>query len=291
MTFQNDVNAYDWINRHKGVIPPIMGRQFGRVPDELADVISGLSGYGVSRGVLRDFLGKLPPTGPTGDRPARREWGIEWSIIGLSAALDCHILGYKGEKKGEYIHQVIPVPGREDSRSNEGANLFEAHMEAPHLPDPPDLVMLVCLKNTERGPTTLWPMEVLLSQLDEREMDIAFQPRFLVEMGESWGVRSWFEHSILERNDYGALKLRLDLTSMKGKDEEAQRILDKLFAFCVTPDGVLRNCVSVVLEPGDVMLFDNRKNCHGRAPIPHVGLDAGDRRWLQRVYLRRRFPV
>ncbi|CAO3432991.1 TauD/TfdA family dioxygenase [Azospirillum doebereinerae] len=285
------VNAYDWINRRKGIIPPIMGKQFKDLPDELADVISGLSDYGIARGILRDHVRNLPPTGPTGDRPVREEWAVEWATIRLSAALDCDILGYPGEKKGEYLHQVIPVHGREESRSNEGANLFEAHMEAPHLPDPPDLVMLVCLRNTERGPTTLWPMDVLLSQLDEREMSVAFQPRFLVEMGESWGERSWFEHPVLDRNEFGELKLRLDLTSMKGKDEEAQRILDKLFAFCVTPDGVLRNCVSVVLEPGDALLFDNRKNCHGRAPIPQIGLAAGDRRWLQRVYLRRKSPV
>jgi hypothetical protein len=197
------------------------------------------------------------------------------------------VLGYAGEKKGEYIHQVIPVSGREDSRSNEGANLFEAHMEAPHLDEPPDMIMITYLKNAERGPTVLWPMKSLLAQMNEHEIKLAFERRFLVEMGESWGTRDWIEHQMLERDETGDIKLRLDLTSMKGKDAEAQCLLDKLLAFVVTPDGVLQNCVSLVMNPGDVLLFDNRKNCHGRAPIPQVGVAWADRRWLQRVYLRR----
>ncbi|MFZ6771668.1 TauD/TfdA family dioxygenase [Undibacterium sp. SXout7W] len=280
------LNAYEWIQRRQGKIPSIFGRT--QVPPlALAQVVAGISGYGIVRGIMKEFLSTLPPTGASGDRPERSEWGLEWAILRLASSIGCDILGYPGEKKGEYIHQVIPVAGREESRSNEGANLFEAHMEAPHLPEPPDLIMITYLKNEEKGPTAIWPLEVFLEVMTPQELDIAFQPRFCVEMGESWGVRETFNYPILERNELGEMKLRLDLTSMTGADEEAQRLLDKLFKHCVTEDGQLRNCLSLLMEPGDVLLFDNRKNCHGRVSIPKVDIAPEDRRWLQRVYLRR----
>lgn len=281
------LDAYEWVQRRRGRIPAVLGRMSGALPPALVRVAAGISGHGVARGLMREHLGALPPTGASGDRPARSEWGMEWAIVQLASALGCDILGYPGEKKGEYIHQVIAVAGREESRSNEGANLFEAHMEAPHLPEPPDMIMIAYLKNAERGPTAIWPMDVFIEAMTPSELEIALEPRFMVEMGESWGERKFFAYPMLERTELGELKLRLDLTSMKGKDPQAQQLLDKLFAYCVTPEGQLRNCLSFVMEPGDVLLFDNRKNCHGRVPIPKVGIDPGDRRWLQRVYLRR----
>jgi hypothetical protein len=187
----------------------------------------------------------------------------------------------------QFIHQVIPVPGREDSRSNEGANLFEAHMEAPHLPEPPDLIMISYLRNAENGPTAIWPMDTLLSALTPDEKALAFEPRFSVEMGESWGESRWFDFPILDIDEWGQMRLRLDLTSMKGRDMEAQALLNKLLTYCVTPEGQLRNHLEFRMAPGDVLLFDNRRNCHGRVPIPKMNLPIGERRWLQRVYLRR----
>ncbi len=281
------LDPYDWLKQRRGELPPVLGRLGGPPPESLALVAAGLRGHGTARGLMTHLLDRLPPTGRTGDRPQRTEWGVEWGIVCLAASLGCDILGYPGEKKGEYIHQVIPVAGREDSRSNEGANLFEAHMEAPHLPEPPDLVMITYLRNAERGPTTLWPMDTLLAALTPRERALAFEARFAVEMGESWGERRWVDFPILDEDPWGQPRLRLDLTSMQGRDPEAQALLDKLFAHCVSPDGHLRNCLEFVMAPGDVLLFDNRRNCHGRVPIPQVGLPPGERRWLQRVYLRR----
>jgi hypothetical protein len=282
------INPYDWLIRRDGALPPVLGRLAGQPPESLALVAAGLSGHGTSRGLMSHLLDRLPLTGATGNRPLRVEWGIEWGIVCLAASLGCDILGYSGEKEGEYIHQVISVAGREDSRSNEGANLFEAHMEAPHLPEPPDLVMITYLRNAEHGPTTIWPMEGLLATLSPRELEVAFEPRFAVEMGESWGERRWVNFPVLDRDSAGQLRLRLDLTSMKGGDPDAQSILDKLFRHCVNSNGVLQNCIEFVMAPGDVLLFDNRRNCHGRVPIPNIGLPPGERRWLQRVYLRRR---
>jgi hypothetical protein len=77
----HDLNAYEWINRHKGIIPSVLGRSFPSLPDELVKVASGLKEYGVARGFLKKYLDDLPPTGDTGDRPAREEWGVEWAII------------------------------------------------------------------------------------------------------------------------------------------------------------------------------------------------------------------
>jgi hypothetical protein len=281
------MNAYESLRKWSGKIPEVLGSLI-RLPPELAVVSAGLAGHGVSRGLLKAFTYGLPQTGDTGDRPTRAEWGIEWEIIKLASALRCDILGFAGEKKGEYIHQVIPVVGREESRSNEGSNLFEAHMEAPHLPEPPDLVMITYLKNRERGPTALWPIEVLMSFMTAEDIELAQQPRFSVEMGESWGERKWFNYPIFERLSTGDFSMRLDLTSMKGVDDEAQSLLNKLFEACATTDCRLQNHLELVMDAGDVLLFDNRRNCHGRVPIPSIGLPEGDRRWLQRVYLRRK---
>ncbi|HHQ6601130.1 TPA: TauD/TfdA family dioxygenase [Serratia fonticola] len=287
MSQLSTMNAYEWINHRKGIIPSVLTRISSSCPEELALVSAGITGYGVARCLLAPYIGHLPPTGTSGDRPERDNWTLEWEFIRLAAYLGCEILGYKDEKKGEYIHQIIPVYGREDSRSNEGANLFEAHMEAPHLPEPPDMIMLTALKNSECSPTVIWPLEKFLALMTAHEKEIAFQPRFLVELGVSWGGGKFIEYPMLEYDRHGDLKLRLDLTSMSGKDSEAQALLDKFYHYCVKNDKELQNFEEILLAPGDVLLFDNRKNCHGRAPIPKVDIAREDRRWLHRVYLRR----
>jgi hypothetical protein len=97
------IDPYDWLKQRQGRLPPVLGRMASAPPESLALVAAGLRGHGTARGLFVHHLSQLPPTGLTGDRPHRTEWGMEWGIVCLAASLGCDILGYPGEKKGEFI--------------------------------------------------------------------------------------------------------------------------------------------------------------------------------------------
>ena len=74
--------------------------------------------------------------------------------------------------------------------------------------------------------------------------------------------------------------IQADRKNTRAVDEEAQQALNVLFDFLEKPE----NQVHVEVAPGDVVVLDNLRALHGRAPLQPVE-SIQQRRWVKRLWL------
>ncbi len=228
----------------------------------------------------------LPPTPPRGKRAVDKHTFVsETSLIGITSLLG-QVFGYEDEKEGEMIHNVCPVKNREASLSNEGSGVdFKFHVEAAYFNFRPHFLGLFCLRSDEgrQAATTGAEIKEALAMLPAEIVHMLRQPQYRVQAPQSFAKPGeptpWSEYGAAIRGTQEHPEIWIDLNSMVGKTEKAQDALKRLEKELYSPQ-ILRE---VYLEPGDLLLVNNRKAVHGRSPFKaKFGVSE---RWLQRVYI------
>lgn len=234
--------------------------------------------------LLRGFAcdPELPPTPVrSGERSAKSTHASELWLCVVASALG-EPVGYLQEKQGSLFQDIFPTAANADKISSESSSeLLNFHTELAFHPFMPDYVLLYALRHdADREARTLFSsVRRFVHLLEPGEKDILFANLFRTGVDYSFGnthqERGAGPLTSVLYGDQLDPFLRYDLDLMVGQTPAAERALANLRELV---NDVHRD---VVIEPGSLLVIDNRRSVHARSKFTAV-FDGRDR-WLQRV--------
>jgi Fe(II)/alpha-ketoglutarate-dependent arginine beta-hydroxylase len=240
-------------------------------------------------------------------QPDRRSTLREELWLVLCASLLGELFGWATQQNGAVIHDIAPTPGHETTQLGSGSSETLAwHTEEAFHPLKCDYLALLGLRNHDLVPTTFASIGDVV--LDHDVRDVLFQPRFHIRPDDSHlaeedrvadippgregtlllaardrvdRMNSSPQRVAVLSGDPAAPYLAIDPYYMDVPDEDTQAraALDMI---CRAID---RNLREIVLLPGDIVVIDNFRAVHGRAPF-RARYDGTDR-WFKRVNITR----
>ena len=257
------------------------------LPDPLLLLLSLFRTYAkapgamIMRGLPIDV--PLPPTPSDGGRANKTTFVTE-AMLGMIAHIFGEPYSYASEKKGEIVQNIVPVPSKEHMRSNEGSlSDFLLHTENAFFDFRPDYLLLFGLRaGGSLAATTVVYARDALALLDDVTIRTLSRPLFRISAPESFRAghdrQVWSPPTPVILGDRDMPESRLNFNGITALTSTAVKALDALQAACS------RVMVKICLQPGEMLVIDNRKALHGRTPFaPGFGPEA---RWLQRAYVR-----
>lgn len=259
-----------------------------------------ISGYPVNN----IDIGKTPPHWK--QKPGISDSLEEEMVLVLFGALLGELIGWSTQQQGRIVHDVIPIKENEDSQLGTGSkNLLWWHTEDAFHPLRGDYLVLMCLRNPDKIPTTFACVDK--THLDQKYLDVLFQPRFFIRPDDSHSAENReLRHPDAKPDDlldtsyakldqmtddpeamaalYGDLDIpyiRIDpyfMSSLCG-DKQAQA------ALAVLVKAMEDNIREEVLQAGSFLFVDNYRTVHGRKPFT-ARYDGTDR-WLKRINITR----
>ena len=228
----------------------------------------------------------LPMTPARGERSTEKTSFVsEGCLLGIATYLG-RLLSYPNEKNGDLIHNICPVKSGETVQSNESSKIdLSLHVENAYLDNRPDFLALFCLRqdHKQEALTSFIDVRSIVSEMDEADIAELQRPKFIVPSPPSHqkatgGVEWSAARPIFE--DFDHPNFICHFPGMKALDEKAQQALDK-FEEIANRSDLMSN---IALEPGSLLLLNNRKVAHGRSQF-EPRYDGTDR-WLQRIYIK-----
>jgi L-asparagine oxygenase len=250
--------------------------------------------------VLKNFPtdDRIPATPKDGKRAKTKKTFIsEGCLLGIAKILG-EPFAYHHEKEGELVHNICPIAEHASSQSNAGSKVdMNAHIDIAFDPNKPhgpyneinaDYLLLGCLRADKHreGATTYIEARDIVAQVSPEEIELLRKPLFSMQPPYSFvqhleNKNYWSHPTPILSGQQDSPEIAADFGSgMKGLTAEAERVLKKVANICLFPSAKQ----SLFLEPGDIVLINNRKGLHGRNKFP-AKFDGTDR-WLQRVYVR-----
>jgi|ERR1041385_3536583 Fe(II)/alpha-ketoglutarate-dependent arginine beta-hydroxylase len=209
------------------------------------------------------------------------------------------------QQDGYLMHDVLPIKDNEYDQLGTGSEqLLWWHTEDAFHPHRADYLGLMCLRNPDRVATTIGAPDI--SRMPQEQVDLLFQPRFLIKPDESHSEKNESDLRKQTRNGDEVLDsayenirklnsapprvpmlfgnrqapyVRLDPYFTTPLDDEAGAALNAL------AQSIDENIQEVVLQPGDCFFIDNYRIVHGRKAFK-ARYDGTDR-WLKRLNLTR----
>ena len=237
---------------------------------------------------------ELPAT-PANGGPARgkKTFVAEGVLLGLSGLLG-EPVGFLTEKKGQLVHDVIPVKGGATTQTNQGSTVFlNFHNDIVHDAvgrydvSNPDFLVLSCLRADHEGVAATHYADArdISRALDSRTLELLRSPLFRLNAPGSYvrdvaGGREVLSDPVAMISGPEQFpEISSSANGVRAMTTAAEAALDRLQAAC------RETAHQVFLRPGEALLINNRKGLHARTPFT-ARYDGADR-WLQRTYVRR----
>jgi hypothetical protein len=268
------------------------------LPSALLDLLTGAvpvwppqySGW-LLRGIAVDDgkLGRTPPSWRHAPRPPAVE---DCQLLMLADALG-DVYGWADQQAGAPVHNIIPVVGEEKSLLSSSSEApLALHTEDAYFDERADFVVLLCLRNPSGAATYI--ADVRHTALSQAQWRILESERFFIESDGSHGQGG----ERVPANGFPVVEHRASpemagptaVVSADVKDPWLRIDIDHLRApgdraaseAAVALDQILQDArTEVVLQPGDVLIIDNRCTVHGRGRF--LANYSGGDRWLKRV--------
>ena len=225
---------------------------------------------------------ELPPTPHGGAfRGAWTDLSVATVVQLMVMSMLGDVISYADEKDGRLIQDICPVPGAEDRQENTGSCLLELHTEDGFHPNKPHFLSLLCLRSDHHGEamTVAGGVRAVLPLLSPEHARVLREPWFRVRLASSFVGTERTAYSAPMPVLSGPLHdpdLCVDFHATEPMTELARDAVEELRGL------LLSSLVGTVLEPGDMLLVDNRKAVHGRTDFsPRYD---GEDRWLRRCF-------
>lgn len=252
-------------------------------------------GYALIRGheIDDDRIGPTPDHWGGRQRPGP-EFAEELLALLYASCLG-EPFGWRTQQDAQLVHDVFPIQDHEMEQLGSGSKeLLTWHTEDAFHPYRADYLVLGCLRNPQRVPTTIGELDS--HELSSDALDRLFEERYFIKPDESHlpknnsttpSAKAMFR-MIEEMNTdppavavlHGSKErpyMRLDPYFMVDNeaDPEASAALTELIEVL---DGSMED---IVLDKGDFVFLNNHLVVHGRKPFS-AKYDGTDR-WLKRV--------
>lgn len=195
------------------------------------------------------------------------------------------MISYEAEGDGQIFQDIIPVPNMGINQTSYSSDVeLEIHTEQAFSKIRPDILSLACLKGDKNALTYVLPLNKILENISEEEYELLLKPLWKTGVDVSFkkngylflegDIRGPFPIINDSNNNNNSkektLVLIFDQDLMKGTTEESNHIIEKIV------DIYYKNRIPHNLQPGEILLIDNRRSLHGRSPfIPKY--DGNDR--------------
>ncbi len=223
-------------------------------------------------------IGPTPPT-PTvmttpGAGPAER------LLLDAAAALGTPV-GYAQEHGGRTVQNIYPLAdsiGEQISTSSGVTLAF--HTETAFHPHKSRYLLLLCRRGDAGAATTLCSWDAIAPRLTPGTRTALGEPRFSIGVDRSFGSSDGWTTgpvALVRPGRDGRVEFTYDGELTEGRDAGARAALAEVAAV------IEQAHTEVVLEPGDLLMVDNRRAVHGRSTF-RARFDGTDR-WLQRTFV------
>ncbi|MCV2438166.1 TauD/TfdA family dioxygenase [Paucibacter sp. DJ2R-2] len=220
------------------------------------------------------------------------------AILLLSRLSGMELVSYKSENGGALFVNLVTLDGQ-GAMAEKSKGPMKGHTDAASFPfrgtnDPsderiapsPDVVFLAALRNQDGVPTTVMPLHGILGGLTAAQIEVLKGDRvtLLAQRSFQRGTREilgeahvLYNSHVLHESDEGTwVRYSHSNNVVDSEDVEIVSAKERFEQTC------LLCAQQVVLQPGDVLLVNNRKALHGRAPVGEA--NGGTSRWLVRGY-------
>lgn len=202
----------------------------------------------------------------------------ELALLGVMTLLG-QPFSFSSLYSGRIVQDVVPVPGAENAQTSGSSKAFlQWHVEDAFSSDRCDYFGLLCLRGDQEAVTQLCAAKNI--DLDPRCRRILRQSRFAIipdEGHKTDGADRTITTPVLSGPDINP-EICYDSIYMRAADHgdyEADAALQSL------TDAIERGSTGYTLEPGDLLIVDNRRVVHARTSFP-PRFDGHDR-WLMRT--------
>lgn len=234
----------------------------------------------------------LPATPCDDSSPAEQGWRLQAAtMLGFLKLCGAQAASFQDEMGGRLFHMVMPAKNSAQSFSRSTKRLnFHTEVvngyfaeENPYAGAPiaPDRFALACLRNPDNVRTTVLPLENILNLLQPKVITELFKPVYTARSQSS------FDREIVIKNipvltvlQSGQIGMRYSNSKLEGTTGASLAALEEL-RLIVNSFG--EDC-SVNLQPGDMLILNNRLCLHGRGEVASTSRFDGSDRWLLRLY-------
>lgn len=237
----------------------------------------------------RDFV-PVPPCMATAAAMA--------AAVLTNAALGLETVSYGSENSGSLFVNLVGLPGegrgpkksRSAMRGHTDAFAFpirgQVDSEDENISPSPDVVVLCALRNPDKVPTTVMPLDDILRNMSTVHVQTLKEKRYILQAQPTFrnGLKNVFGEAFQRENEAilfdvdASHWVRFSHSNIEARSDEGPE-KEALEAFIVACKSTK---VQVVLEPGDILIVNNRKALHGRGVVG--GALGGESRWLLRTY-------
>jgi L-asparagine oxygenase len=257
-----------------------------RASPDLVEALVHFRLRGSRDGIL--LLRGVPLDDPLPVTPGRGAFTGSWRELSRSTIAQLvvmsvlgDVISYADEKEGRLIQDICPIPGAEHLQENTGSTLLELHTEDGFHPNKPDFLSLLALRSdhANEAMTVGCGIRTVLPQLDPAVIEALRQPLYRIRLASSFvgtGVQRYSAPMPVLSGCPLDPDLCVDFHAMEPMTEAAEDALEDL------REKMLGSLVGVALQPGEMLIVDNRKAVHGRTGFsPRYD---GEDRWLRRCF-------
>jgi L-asparagine oxygenase len=231
------------------------------------------------RGLLAGTVGLGPtPETVTPPPPGPEEQAAELTLLAVMSLLG-EPFTFASLYGGRLVQHVTAVAGREDAQTSEGSRAdLEWHVEDAFSDDRCDYFGMLCLRGAADAVTAVAAARDL--RLPPQTEAVLRQPRFVIapDLAHDCRQGGGLPPLALLSGPPGDPEIRFDAVYQRPadpQDAEAEAALQTL------SEAVSHAAVSHVMEPGDLLVIDNRRAAHARSGyLPRYD---GTDRWLLRA--------
>ena len=221
------------------------------------------NGYILFRGIPIEYLGKTPEnnTENIGEKTQLAKiQGIFLHILG-------EMISYEAEGNGHLFQDIVPVKKMESLQTSIGSrHELEIHTEQAFSDLRPDFLSLACIRGDPEAFTYILPVSQIIES--ETEKSILWQPLWKTEVDLSF--KFWGQEFI--KGD-----IRGPLAILNGSKKDTHLIFDEDLMTGITGEAhkkiseiveiYYKHRIAYCLQPGEILILDNRKVVHGRSPF------------------------
>jgi L-asparagine oxygenase len=179
------------------------------------------------------------------------------------------LIAYEAEGYGCLFQDIVPNASMSTAQTSLGSQTeLEIHTEQAFSNLRPDFLCLACLRGDPDAYTYILPVQVLIAHLTPEEQTLLREPLWMTGVDLSFKLH---KKEFLEGDLRGPMPilygpmddphLRFDQDLMRGLSENADQMIKKIVEIYYAHR--LRHR----LEPGEIMIVDNRRAVHGRSPF------------------------